>query len=744
MRLATRILLFSLALGLFSAAASASNVPVGFVGYNDVGGGLFEFDAVSQTGPNSSGDPTWPVTNTISFTNLSLTVFFVGGGSFTYGPGYWSTDPGGLSYTGPDLPAGQLLSSAQLTGTFSPTLFDLYDGSHFNANPNFTATITDPSGVLQNGDFAIIYATPATGSTPEPGTLVLVGSGALGLLGVRRRKLHLNVRSWFSNRTAIAFFLVCLLLLPAATQAFASSTVKLNLWTSPTKGYNDPGYGGKVSLAGSGFPSGTFPPGDFTIHVWPTTCMSGTSTNTPGLLYNHLLGSGGKIQFLIPTSLAAGTYPVSFTDSTDGINSSNCSMMQVLQHTPVASCVPGASMGVLIQQTPPVVTAYVPNGAWCCGTTGVQVAQIEPSGGSFSSIPTPSIPNSCSSNSKTGETICTANTTDIYRITGTSLNTVVTSLANNTLTYSGGSCMTCGVAIDQKNNLAYMQIGISGSPSGGGIETFDLVAGTQSAFPTFVQPSEDIQVDPGRNYILSPFESNVYDLINTSTSPYTEFENFVSSGLSGDFDSAGEDCTTGIALSAEESFSTPYVGALYITDLTQAVFVPGSPGTWSAPQTSTVFPEFANMTFGTEGLAVAPGSHLAFTAGEFGAGQPPEVGVVTLPSTSGSGTPAFGDYVAAYLPNTPDGFPFQVGDDPHTLTAYASPSGGYKGLVADWFLGFPSYVAVVDMPGLLSAPRCNPAPGHQCLLGPHEVDPAINLLTYPSPSNPLVRYVQVH
>src|ERR1017187_1453207 len=735
MRLVTRILLLSLALGLFSAVAYAGNVPLGFVSYDFIGDGLAEFDITNQTGPNSSPfpDQTWPVTNSINFSNLSLTVFFTGGGQQTFGSGFWSLEPDGLSWAGPQLPDSTLMTSAVLTGTLSPTLLDLNDGSHFNANVNFTATISDPNN-LQNGDFAIIYATPASGTTPEPGTLVLMGTGALALLRFRRRKLHLNVRSWFGNRTAIAFFLCCLLLLPAASRAFAHSVVKLNQWTSPSQGYAGTG---KVSVARTGFPSGPILPGNVTVSVWPTTCMVGTPTNTPGLLYTHLPGTGGRVQFLIPASLAANTYPVSISDSVDGITSSNCSMMKVLIHAAVSSCVPGASMGVLIQA--PTVTAYVPDGAWAAGTTNIQVAQIEPAGGPFSTIVTPNTTNSCSSNSVTGETICTANNTDIYRITGATLNSTVTSLATAFLSFSGGSCETCGVAIDQVNNLAYMQIGISGSPSGGGIETFNLGTSTQSAFPTFVQPSEDIQVDPGRNYILSPFENNVYDLLNTSTSPYTEFENFVSSGLSGNFDSAGEDCTTGIALSSEESYSSPFVGALYITDLTQAVFVPGTPGTWSAPQTSTVFPEFANMTFGTEGLAVAPGSHLAFTAGEFGSGQPPEIGVVTLPSTSGSGTPAFGDYVAAYLPLTPDGFPFQVGYDPHTLTAYASPGGGYKGRVADWFLGFPSYVAVVDMPGLLSAPRCNPAPGHQCVFGPHEVDPSYDLVAHG-----IVRYVKVH
>jgi hypothetical protein len=444
------------------------------------------------------------------------------------------------------------------------------------------------------------------------------------------------------------------------------------------------------------------------------------------------------VQFLIPLGppfVNGTTYPVSISDTTDGITSGNCSLMTTLVRATISSCVPGASMGVLIASSPSTtVTAYVPDGAWAFGTTGVQVAQIEPTAGVPTSIPTPNVTNSCSSNSVTGETICTANNTDIYRITGTTLNTTVTSLATSTLGFSGGSCETCGVAIDEKNNLAYMQIGIAGSPSGGGIETFNLAAGTQSAFPTFYEPSEDIQVDPGRQWVLSPNEANVYDLISTNTSPYTEYGMPVST--SGVFDSAAEDCTTGIALATQEG---SFPGSLFITDPTQGVFVGGTPGSWTAPGQSTTFVEYQLMGANTSGIAVAPGSHLALVTGEFGSN---EIGVNTLPSTSGTGTPAFGDYVAAYLPNTPDGNPFSLGFDPHTITAYQSPSGTYYGLTADWVTGVPSFVAVIDLAGLLSAPRCGGI-HPPCIFGPHEVASDINLLTYPSSSHPLVRYVAV-
>ncbi len=136
--------------------------------------------------------------------------------------------------------------------------------------------------------------------------------------------------------------------------------------------------------------------------------------------------------------------------------------------------------------------------------------------------------------------------------------------------------------------------------------------------------------------------------------------------------------------------------------MTQATYVNGLPGSISVPYQVVNFPEFDYMAAGASGIAVAPGSHLAIVSGEFGGN---ELGVVTLPSISGSGIPNFGDYAAAYLPSTPDGYSFSAGYDPHTVTAYLSPNTGrVLGLVADWAIGPPSYVAVVDMQLLLSAP----------------------------------------
>jgi hypothetical protein len=401
----------------------------------------------------------------------------------------------------------------------------------------------------------------------------------------------------------------------------------------------------------------------------------------------------------------------------------------------LASCVPSSSVGMLIQK--PNVVAYVPLGNWSEGATGIQMVPIEPAD-LPTVITTNNVTNSCASNSVTGQTVCVANNTDVYLITGSTLNTTLTSGATAPANFSGGSCYNCGVAIDAVHNQAVIEVGLSGSPSGSGLQILDLTGTCTSTpfcapFPLNYLVSEDIQIDPYRNLYLSPSEkgTHVYDVITHSPpgtgDVLTEYSETIAL-THGGLDSAAEDCTTGIALSTVEQ-----THSLFITDLTQATY--GS-GTWSAPYAITNFPEFGNMFEGTDGISVAPGTQLAIVTSEgFGNG----IGAVVLPATSGGGTPSFGDYVAAYLPKTPDGRAFSIGNDPHTVTAYVSPNDGRAyGVVGGWSLSVtnpkPTYLAVIDLQKLLNAPRCS----GNCILGPHEVDLTYNLLT-----NGVVRYVSV-
>jgi hypothetical protein len=208
------------------------------------------------------------------------------------------------------------------------------------------------------------------------------------------------------------------------------------------------------------------------------------------------------------------------------------------------------------------------------------------------------------------------------------------------------------------------------------------------------ETSEDASIDPTRHLVLSPNERGDYQILNTGGSTPALFKNQQSPAPV--FDSGGEDCTTGIALATDEG-----TGNVFMADLTQAKFTSGSPaGTWTAPSNLENFPEFDSFSAGTCGIAVAPGTHLTIVTGEFGGNLE---GVVELPATSGTGTPAAVDYVAFTMPNLPTGGSWSEGFDPHTVTAYVSPN-SKKALGVMMNSDF-SFLAVVDLEGLLKAPR---------------------------------------
>ena len=415
-----------------------------------------------------------------------------------------------------------------------------------------------------------------------------------------------------------------------------------------------------------------------------------------------------------------GSYPVVVTTPSGGASARFS--FNVTSAKALASSTPSSALGVLIQGTN--VTAYVPNGAWSTSSTGVQVVPIEPLPvGLPQSISTPDTANSCASNSISGETVCVANGTDVYLITGSTINTTLTSASNVVRPPGPTGCENCGVAIDAVADNAIVSMGLRSAPSGTGIQLLSLANNTfASPYPAVNSVSEGIQTDPCRSIILSPSEGGVFDVFNTSSTSITEFANAVSG--SPQFDSAAQDCATGIAMATIEGSTTAY-----IMDFTQAVFTPGSPvGTWTAPGQVMSFPEFANFLNGTNGIAFVPGSHLVIITGEGGGNA---FGALVLPSTSGSGIPAVVDYAAAILPNTPDGHVFEQGTEPHTIAGYASPTNSKAyGLMANGFSIPSTYLAVIDLQALLSAPRTT---------GTHTVDPNYDLL-----ANGVVRYVATH
>ncbi len=373
---------------------------------------------------------------------------------------------------------------------------------------------------------------------------------------------------------------------------------------------------------------------------------------------------------------------------------------------PAGSCAPSSSLIVMINGTN--VTSYVPKGNWSSQAfaPGVSVVNVEGNGVTPTRIATPNAVNSCAPNPLTGVTICTGNNADVYVIKGTTLTNTLTSAGSGLISFSGGSCTNCGVAMDAVHNRAVIGLSINGTP---GFQVLDLSSdtfGTPFAAASG-RISEDPLVDPIRNLLLSPAENGTFEIVNISNPNTPVFYDNATGG--GELDSAAEDCSTGIALAPAE-FTSP--SSVFIADLTQATFTGPPAGAWTAPSQNQALSE-SNLSAGPTGIAVAQGTHIGIVAGEFGGNS---LTAISLPATSGSGTPAIVDWVSCNIGNTPDGGAWLEGDDPHTLAAYQSP--GTKDAVGVLGNEGATWLAAVDLTKLLD-PTIVPrdAGGHACASG---------------------------
>ncbi len=390
----------------------------------------------------------------------------------------------------------------------------------------------------------------------------------------------------------------------------------------------------------------------------------------------------------------------------------NFQVQNAVTPPPPGSCQASSSLTVLV--TGRNVVGYVPKGNWSVTlVTGISVVNVEGNSVTPTRVPTPNVVNACAPNPNSGQTVCSANNTDVYVLSGTSVTNTLTSGGTGIIGFSGGSCTNCGVAIDAIHNKAAIALSLSGSgtafPSGPAGFQFVKLGPSPSLEPAFASRaplgffanvSEDVLIDPIRNLLLSPNENGVYEIINVANSASPQFFENVVGGV---LDSAGEECTTGISVAPEE-FSGP--SAVFISDLSQATFTAGSPGTWTAPSQHQLLSE-SFLSAGASGIAVAQDTHTGVITGEFGGNA---LTAIALPATSGSGVPALTDWVTCSIIGYVNGF------DPHTVTAYQSPNTGNA--VAALANAGASSLAIVDLTKMLDptiVPRT--VGGHGCASG---------------------------
>ena len=340
----------------------------------------------------------------------------------------------------------------------------------------------------------------------------------------------------------------------------------------------------------------------------------------------------------------------------------------------------------------------------------IVLVRVEPDGIPLKTIQTDNVVNSCASNSRTGQTVCTSTEKDVYVFSGPILTSKLNSSGSGKSVFSGAVCTNCGVTMDAVHDRALIGLSL-GLVSG--YQYVDLGPRPQleEAFPSQApsypggEISKGILIDPIRNWILSANESGNYEIIKLGNQKDNKkddddkddkgdrgkglnnndeknggnddndrekgenrkgperrafFENTVSPSII--FGSAGEDCNTGIALATVEPFSEPRFD-IYIADLTQAVFTPGSPGTWRAPYRFKVLSELDTPP---SDIAVAQGTHIGIVARM----SSNSITAIKLPAVSGSGIPDIKDWVTCTIPAI-------TGNAPHTVNAYQSPNTGH-------------------------------------------------------------------
>lgn len=332
------------------AHADQSPLPIGYFSWDVTNPGVSgQFDIVNLTGANSSGEETWPVSTAVSLSGLILIVNFTDGSSATFADSYFNLSSDGYSFDGSGIAIGGgavLPTNALLTGRFSPSTVTLFDSRTATLASSFSAAIAFRDGGLTDGDLQLIEASPLLAPVPEPGTAALSIAGLIVLMLYRR--------PW-RGRAASAAAALCVVGTLAAMPA--SAAVKLSAWTAPSSGTAGSDY---VNVTATGV---VFAPGQTIANANITlaaSCGGAPAATVAAASAKLVAGSSWRIQFILPATLASGTYAVAVSGMSSGgvaFNAANCSQVAV-------TAAPGGDWTTLIGRDWALV--YTPDEAFKC------------------------------------------------------------------------------------------------------------------------------------------------------------------------------------------------------------------------------------------------------------------------------------------------------------------------------------------------------------------------------------------
>jgi hypothetical protein len=316
------------AAALLPSVARADPVPLGYLVWDVTDPGVSgQFDIVNQTGPNASGDATWPVDTAVSFTNLAMSVHYTDGSSSIFGNSYFTLGADGLSFDGTPIAIGGASAQptdATLNGLFGGSDVHLFDGQVISVMSSFTATIPFSAGGLADGDLQLIEATPvAVSAVPEPGTGGLMLGGLAALALGRRMRRRSGARSALIIATVAG--VTCM-----AVSAPTVASVKLNTWVAPSAGVAGATL---VAITATGVPlAPSLQPLQAATVTLSESCGGPVVSTVSASSTKWITGSSYRIQLALPGALLAKTYAAAVSGrGADGtaFASINCSLVNV-------------------------------------------------------------------------------------------------------------------------------------------------------------------------------------------------------------------------------------------------------------------------------------------------------------------------------------------------------------------------------------------------------------------------------
>jgi hypothetical protein len=432
--------------------------------------------------------------------------------------------------------------------------------------------------------------------------------------------------------------------------------------------------------------------GPFTLTVMGTGFLSGAHVNFGTTALTTTFVSSTKLTATgTATAAQAGTVPVTVVNP--GPSTSNAVNVTVVSVSGGSSGSTGIIVGTVNGQT--VDEAYVPLPNFSLVSV-VNVDAVSGTNPVVTTIPMPNFysPNATAADQGTLQIVVISYTSPDVQIIDAAKNQLLATLTSpvtSSASFSGGSCMICGVTIDPTTNTAILD-------TAQGYLLLNLAQRSFSSFLAGTVAGENFGYDPNSLIVLNPTYGQsigaglqAINLANNSVFLYSTFTGNVP-------ESGAIDINTNIAVVPDE-----FTGDQYLINMAQVAFdSAASPPAFSAPSTifTVNYTDCGGEQFDWSLVSTESSSHLLFMGTEFA----DCAAVEPLPTSVLSGAPPTPSvFQWGHMPLSPDGVLWENSGDPHGIAAFTSVVNGKS-------YGFlvridQAWVARVDLMGVATAPQ---------------------------------------